>query len=206
MKKILAILLAAMMLFSVMTVFTSCDDEADTAVRNEDEDKDEDKATEAEESVGSTSVTVDMRTVYEEVNSKVNFDEKISYMIYGDDDPDEMLMMRYGIVDIEAADHIVDYAISMPSDYCNTFAVFVFDEELSADAIAELKDVVMYEYVEARASSLQMYMPEEYAKMSWAVENPDLIWREYDNALALLITGDGEATDAFEAFEEAALK
>ena len=54
--------------------------------------------------------------------------------------------------------------------------------------------------------SLQMYMPEEYAIMSWAMEHQDLVWRQYDNALALIIDGDEEATTAWEAFEAAALK
>ncbi len=196
MKRIICLLLAGIMLFSVVAMLASCD--------GGNNDNTEETKEETEEK--SNKVNASLKDVYKAVNEKVPFDEKVSEIIYKEDDTDEMIMMQYGIVEMEAADHLKDYVISMPSDYCNTFAVFVFDKELSADAIAEVKEAVEFNYTNSRASALQMYMPEEYAKMTWALENEDLVWREYDNALAFIITGDKEATDAFEAFEKAALK
>ncbi len=199
MKKIFSLLLAAAMLISAAATLDSCDggsvDAPDTTSNHSVEEK-------------SNKVDADLKAVYAAVNEKVPFDQKISDVIYKADDEDEMVLLQYGMDAsvVAAVDNMTDYIITMPGDYCNTFAVFVFDRELTEDESTAIKAEVKMAYIESRASALQMYMPEEYAKMAWASENEDLVWREYDNALALIITGEAEATDAFEAFEAAALK
>ena len=193
MKKIIALILACLMLFSVVMVFTSCDEEP------VDNDKDKEKEEEEEE---EDEFPVTPANVFEKIDAKFGFSDKVSYVLTKAEDTDEMIMMQYGIVDMEAADHLEDYVITMPGDYCNTFAMFVFDEELSDEALAELKDTVKFNYTEARASALQMYMPEEYAKMSWACENEDLTWKVYGNVVVFVVTGDAEATDVFAEVEK----
>ena len=153
-----------------------------------------------------TKVTGDLSEIVAAVNDKIAFEDKVSEVIYKADDESEMMMLLYGIVDINAADHLIDYVITTPSNSHETFAVFVFDDEMTQDDYKEVRETVANEYMHTRASSLQMYMPEEYAIMSWAMEHQDLVWRQYDNALALIIDGDEEATTAWEAFEAAALK
>ena len=192
MKKIIALMLAMLMLFSVAVVFTSCDEDTGDNEKETEEETDEEVEVET------------LSDVYEIVDSKFNFSEKVSYVLTKEEDIDEMIMMQYGVVDIEAAGHLVDYVITMPGDYCNTFAIFAFDEALSDSALAELKEVVKFNYTEARASALQMYMPEEYAKMSWAVNNEDLTWKVYNKnkVVVFAITGEGEATDVFTEVED----
>ena len=189
MKKIIALILACLMLFSVVMVFTSCDEEpVDKNEEEEEEEPEEFPATPA--------------NVFDKIDAKFNFSEKTSYVLTKEEDIDEMIMMQYGIVDMEAADRLQDYVITMPGDYCNTFAMFVFDGKLSDEALAELKETVKYNYTEARASALQMYMPEEYEKMAWACENEDLTWKVYDEVVVFAITGDAEATDVFAEVEK----
>ena len=186
MKRIISVILAVAMMIGMCTFFTSC---------------------ESKEVEKSTKVTGKLEDIYNSVNEKVDFDSKISDKILKETDSDNMLMMNFEICDMEAAEKMTDYFFTMPSDYCNTFAVFMFDEGMpSEEGIKEMKDKVRSVYTEARVSALQMYMPEEYQKMKWAVENEDLTWREYDNALVFIITGDSEPKEAFDAFEEAALK
>ncbi|MBQ8475290.1 MAG: hypothetical protein IJ499_06510 [Clostridia bacterium] len=201
MKKIISILLVAAMLMSVMLFAVSCDKGG--AGKNETTVADGAGETEAPK---STKVEGDLKAIYESVNEKVNFSDYMDEVITKEEDSDEMIMMWYGIVDMEAADHLTDYIISMPTDYCNTYAVFVFDTEVTEEIETEVKAAVLENYTRLRASALQMYMPEEYAKMSWACENEALTWRVYDNAMALFITGDSEPTEAFDAFEAEALK
>ncbi len=198
MKRIISLLLVAAMLFSASVLLASCDN---SAGQGGDE-------TTLETEVKSNKVNADLKEVYNKVNEKVPFDDKISEVLTKAEDEEEMVLLQYGMDPsvVSAIENLSDYIITMPGDYCNTFAVFVFDRELTADEITAIKGEVMLWYIETRASALQMYMPEEYSKMVWAQEHEDLVWREYDNALALIITGEGEAKDAFEAFEAAALK
>lgn len=153
-----------------------------------------------------TKVAGDLSEIVAAVNDKISFEDKVSEVIYKAEDESEMMMLLYGIVDINAADHLIDYVITTPGNSHTTFAVFVFDDEMTQDDYEEVRETVANEYMRTQASSLQMYMPEEYAIMSWAVEHQDLVWRQYDNALALIIDGDKEATTAWEAFESVALK
>lgn len=196
MKKIISIILALAMVMSVMLFAVSCDDKG--------EGKGDE--TTVEETPKSKRVEGNLLEIYNKVNEKVNFSDYMAEVIPMEEDSDEMVMMWYGIVDMAAADHLEDYLISMPTDYCNTYAVFVFDTEVTEELEAEVKAAVLENYTRLRASALQMYMPEEYAKMSWACENEDLTWRVYENAMALFITGDSEPVEAFEAFEAEALK
>ena len=107
-----------------------------------------------------------------------------------------MLMWTYGVIDLKANDLVSDYVITMPSDYSQTLAIVKFNDGMTAEDFTEVKDAVTEWYLKDRASALQMYMPEEYAAMQWAIENPDAIWRQYgDNMLVLAIYGD-KAPDA----------
>lgn len=154
----------------------------------------------------STKVTGDLAEIVAAVNDQISFEDKVSEVIYKADDDSEMMMLLYGIVDMNAADHLIDYAITTPSNSHETFAVFVFDDEITEEDFKEVRETVAEEYMHTRASSLQMYMPEEYAIMSWAIDNQNLVWRQYDNALALIIDGKEEAVAAWDAFEAAAFK
>ena len=180
MKKI-SLILAIAMLAMCCFAFSACEEEKGNAI---------------------TAPLSDLAAAVEPIT---HFNDKTSELLYMADDADnDMLILVYGLVDIPAMDHVTDYVISMPTDYANTFAVFMFDEEMTQEDYTEAKETMIDIYMRARASSLQMYMPEEYGIMSWAIENPDLVWRQYDNALALIVDGAEEPTAAWEAFEAAA--
>ena len=153
-----------------------------------------------------TEVTGSVADIFAAVDDEISITEHVSEVIYKEEDDDEMMMLWYGVVDIPAADHLVDYVVTAPNNSHHTFALFVFDEEMTQEDYDEVREIVKETYMETQASALQMYFPEEYATMSWAIENQDLVWRQYDNALALIINGDEEATAAWDAFEAAALK
>ena len=195
MKRILCLLLAAIMMLSL----AACAG-----------DGEENKETEPEETVEqkSNKVNAELKDVYAALDAEIGFEEKILEGVYMADDEEEFALWNYGVDPevVPAFESLTDYALTVPTDYCHTFAAFVFDRELTADEISAIKAKVKEDYLELQASSLQMYMPEEYAKMAWACENEDLIWREYDNALVMIITDDEEAKDAFEVFEKEALK
>ena len=195
MKRILCLLLAAIMMLSL----AACAG-----------DGEENKKTEPEETVEqkSNKVNAELKDVYAALDAEIGFEEKILEVVYMAEDEEEFALWNYGVDPevVPAFESLTDYALTVPTDYCHTFAAFVFDRELTADEISAIKAKVKEDYLELQASSLQMYMPEEYAKMAWACENEDLIWREYDNALVMIITDDEEAKDAFEVFEKEALK
>ena len=195
MKRILCLLLAAIMMLSL----AACAG-----------DGEENKETEPEETVEqkSNKVNAELKDVYAALDAEIGFEEKILEVVYMAEDEEEFALWNYGVDPevVPAFESLTDYALTVPTDYCHTFAAFVFDRELTADEISAIKAKVKEDYLELQASSLQMYMPEEYAKMAWACENEDLIWREYDNALVMIITDDEEAKDAFEVFEKVALK
>ncbi|MBO5196466.1 MAG: hypothetical protein J6C03_05160 [Clostridia bacterium] len=195
MKRILCLLLAAIMMLSL----AACAG-----------DGEENKETEPEETVEqkSNKVNAELKDVYAALDAEIGFEEKILEVVYMAEDEEEFALWNYGVDPevVPAFESLTDYALTVPTDYCHTFAAFVFDRELTADEISAIKAKVKEDYLELQASSLQMYMPEEYAKMAWACENEDLIWREYDNALVMIITDDEEAKDAFEVFEKEALK
>ena len=194
MKRILCLLLAAIMMLSL----AACAG-----------DGEENKETEPEETVEqkSNKVNAELKDVYAALDAEIGFEEKILEVVYMAEDEEEFALWNYGVDPevVPAFESLTDYALTVPTDYCHTFAAFVFDRELTADEISAIKAKVKEDYLELQASSLQMYMPEEYAKMAWACENEDLIWREYDNALVMIITDDEEAKDAFEVFEKEAL-
>ncbi|MCI8611852.1 MAG: hypothetical protein HFE66_08055 [Clostridiales bacterium] len=162
-----------------------------------------DATTTPEESI---KVTGKLSDIVAAVDEKFSFEKNVSEVIYKADDDGEMMMLLYGVVDIRAADHLIDYVITSPANTHHTFAVFIFDDEMTEDDFTQVRETVSENYMQTRASSLQMYFPEEYATMTWAIENPELVWRQYGNALALIINGDEEPSEAWEAFETAALK
>ncbi len=195
MKRLLCLLLAAIMMLSLAACAGDGQDNKETEPGETVEQK-------------PSKVDADLKAVYEAINAEIGFEEKILEVVYMAEDDEEFALWNYGVDPevVPAFNSIKDYAISVPTDYCHTFAAFVFDRQLTEDEIADVKAKVKEDYLELQTSSLQMYMPEEYAKMAWACENEDLIWREYDNALVMIITGDEEASDAFEIFEREALK
>lgn len=198
MKKLLCILLALTMLFCL----ASCNgNEGDGA------DKDTDNK---QEEAAPKKVEGDLDEIYEKLNEKIDIASTVSYaQSMATDEDQDMLLFNFELPDseIEASEKITDYIFTMPTDYCTTFMAFIFDEGMpSEEEIDEFKQHIKEISLDPRVSALQMYAPEEYEKMNWASENTDLIWRQYDNALVLIITGDREATEAFEAFEEIAVK
>lgn len=198
MKKI-SLFLAMMLLISCCFAgLVGC---AEEAASGENTSEQETTASEKREVTGA------LTDIVAAVDSEISITEHVNDVLYKADDDEDMMMLWYGVVDIPAADHLIDYVVTSPSsETYQTFALFVFDDEMTQEDYDEVREIVKETYMETRASSLQMYFPEEYAIMSWAIENQDLVWRQYDNALALIINGDEEATAAWNAFEAAALK
>lgn len=195
MKRILCLLLAAIMMLSLVACTGDSDNNNETEPGETVEQK-------------SNKVEADLKDVYAALDVEIGFEDKILGVVYMAKDDEDFGLWNYG-VDTEvvpAFESLVDYALTAPTDYCHTFAAFVFDRELTEDEISAIKAKVKIDYLEPQRTNFQMYMPKEYAKMAWACENEDLIWREYDNALVMIITGDKEAKDAFEVFEREALK
>lgn len=137
------------------------------------------------------------------IEAKAPISEFVSELLYKESDPDEMVCWTYGVIDINAYDLLSDYVITMPSDYAHTLAILKFEDGMTAEDFEEVKAVITDEYIDARRSALQMYMPEEYRNVEWALANPDKIWRQYgDNMLVLAIYGGEEPTAAWEAIDE----
>ena len=145
------------------------------------------------------AVLADMVAAIEEA---APFADKVSETLYRETDPDEMVCWTYGVVDINAYELLADYAITMPSDYSNTIAILKFEDGMTAEDFEEVKAVITDEYIDSRRSALQMYMPEEYRKVEWALSNSDKIWRQYgDNMLVLAIYDAEEPTAVWEAID-----
>lgn len=180
MRKV-SLILALIMIFTSAFAFASC-----TAEKNEE--------TEVDNSIDPANANI--KDMVAKIQEAAPYEEYVSEILYKADDPDEMVKWTYGVVDIKGSELLSDYVITMYSDYSNTLAILKFDDGMTEDDFAEVKEVITNEYIRSRASALQMYMPEEYEKMNWALENPDAIWRQYgDNMLVLAIYG-GEAPTA----------
>lgn len=207
MKRFLSILLILSMLLSCFAL-AACDSGEASGGGEE---------TKGEKEENSMKVSSDLEAIWEAMCEKTDIDDKSSDTVYMADDEDRyMLEVNYDICDSEAAEKITDYFFTMPSDFCTSFAIFMFDEGLlSEDGIEEMKESVRVFYTESRASSLQMYVVDEYEHVTWALENEDITWRQYDNAIVFAINCDeGDTTEncesetikLFEAFEAVALK
>ena len=190
MKKI-SLILAVVMLFASMLTFCAC---------GKDGNGDETGGEASKAIAPKDAVIKDMVAAIEE---DAPYAEYVSEFLYKAEDPDEMLCWTYGVIDIKGYELLDDYVITMPSDYSQSLAIIKFKDGMTADDFAEVKEVVTTEYIKVRASQLQMYMPDQYKNMSWALENPDKIWRQYgDNMLVLAIYGGEEATHVWEAIDE----
>jgi len=203
MKKI-SLILALVMLLTVMLAFTSCTaDSSDKDGSGKDKVEDNNDNNDKNDNKGENKpLDVDINGLFEAVNEAAPFDEYVSEILFKKDDPDEMVCWTYGVIDIKGYELLSDYVITFPSDYCNTLAILKFEDGMTKADIAEVKSVITTEYIRSRASALQMYMPEQYACMKWALENPDAIWRQYgDNLLILAITGDSEPTAVWNAVD-----
>lgn len=144
----------------------------------------------------------DIHEIVSAVTDVLSYDGLVSEILYKENDTDEMFKWRYGIVDINAENHLVDYAITLPTDYNNTLAVFVFDDEMTEADYEEVKEAVKTVYIDGRRSSLQMYMPEEYEHVKWQLEHPEAIWRQYGNVLVLCEYNSEEPTAAWDALDK----
>ena len=182
----LSFLLAVVMLLTSMLAFTACGGDKDTG-------KTDEPADDVKTIASADAVLKDMVAAIEE---KAPYTDLVAEFLYKENDPDEMLMWTYGVIDLNANDLVEDYVITMPSDYSQTLAIIKFKDGMTTEDFTEVKDAVTEWYLKDRASALQMYMPEEYAAMQWAIDNPDAIWHQYgDNMLVLAIYGD-KAPDA----------
>ncbi len=192
MRKI-SLILAILMILSSMFVFASCT--SDKADKNDDK-------TEANDSKGIDPADAVLKDMVAAIEKKENFSEKVEEILYKDEDPDEMVCWTYGVIDINAYDLLCDYVITMPSDYSHTLAILKFEDGMTDADFTEVKDAITKEYIKSRSSALQMYMPDEYANVEWALQNPDKIWRQYgDNMLVLAITVDEEPKDVWTAID-----
>ncbi len=195
MKKI-SLILAILMILGSMFVFVSCTDKAEGG------DKTDDK-TEANDAKSIDPAKAVLKDMVDAIQKKVDYTEKVSEILYKDEDPDEMVCWTYGVIDINAYDLLSDYVITMPSDYSHTLAILKFEDGMTDADFTEVKDAITKEYIKSRSSALQMYMPDEYANIEWALQNPDKIWRQYgDNMLVLAITVNEEPADVWAAIDD----
>ena len=204
MKRFLSIVLALAMLLCLAACNT--DKKAET---NDSEEVTKSEDANVDVNVPEqTKVVGDLGDIYNKVNETVDIASNVSYAVeMADDEDQDALVFNYEICDIEAAEKLTDYIITLPKEDCTTFVVLRYDNGLpSAEGIEELKDTVKSAYMDLRASAIQMYSQEMYEEMVWAIENQNLVWRQYDNALVLIITGAEEPKAAFDAFEAAAIK
>ena len=174
MKRVLSLVLAV---FAVAAMFAGCGEKA------------------------GYNTEVDIHDMVKAVTDVLSYDGLVSEILYKEDDLDEMVKWQYGIVDINAEAHLTNYAITLPTDYNNTLAVLVFDDQMTEADYEEVKEAVRENYIETRKSSLQMYMPEEYDAVKWQLENIDLIWRQYNNVLVLCEYNKEEPKAAWYALE-----
>ena len=181
MKRVLSFILAVLM---ITAVFAGC------AKKGSEGDAE-----------GGYKTNRDIHDIVRAVTDVLSYDGLISEILYKDNDPDEMVKWLYGIVDINAETHLKDYAITMPTDFNNTLAVFIFDDEMTEADYEEVKECVKTFYIETRKSSLQMYMPEEYEHVKWQLEHLDVVWRQYNNVLVLCEYGSEEPKAAWDALE-----
>ena len=177
MKRFLSIVLALTMLLTLAACNTDKKPEAQDGETTE---------APAENEKGN-KVVGDLGEIYDKVNETVDIKGNVSYAVeMADDEDQDALVFNYEICDIEAAEKLTDYIITLPKEDCTTFVVLRYDDGLpSEEAIVELKDVVKTAYMDLRASAIQMYDEVGYQEMVWAIENQDLVWRQYDNALVL---------------------
>ncbi len=186
MKKI-SLLLALIMIFSLFA-FSSCGGD------KPDEDKETEKVTKSLDDVN-------MHDIVEAVDGAMSYDGLVGGFTYKEEDTDELAYTLYYLWDMNCYEKISDYVFITPTDFNQTLAVFRFDDTATEEDFKEAKDIITEYYVQGRASSLQMYKPDEYKIVKWQVENPDAIWRQYDNTLVLIMHGDSEATAAWEAID-----
>lgn len=189
MKRIISLVLAVIMVFAV---FAGC------AAKEEGEKTDGGKK-DGEKVEYKTNR--DIKDIVSAVTNVLSYDGLVSEILYKENDPDEMVKWLYGVVDINASSHLKDYAITMPTDYNNTLAVLVFDDDMTEADYEEVKETVKKSYIEMRKSSLQMYMPEEYEHVKWQLEHTEAIWRQYNNVLVLCEYNSEEPTAAWDALE-----
>lgn len=143
----------------------------------------------------------DIHEIVSAVTEVLSYDGLVTEFLYKENDTDQMVKWRYGIVDINAEKHLTDYAVTLPSDYNNTLAVFIFDDQMTEADYKEVKEVVTSEYIEGLKTALQMYMPEEYEHLKWQLEHPEAIWRQYGNVLVLCEYGSEEPKAAWGALD-----
>lgn len=144
----------------------------------------------------------DIKEIVSAVTDVLSYDGLVSEFVYKADDADEQVKWVYGVYDINAEAHLKDYAFTLPTDYNNTLAVFVFDDKMTDADYDELKEKVKNEYIEIRKSALQMYMPEEYEHVKWQLEHPEAIWRQYGNVLVLCEYNSEEPKAAWDALDK----
>lgn len=213
MKRFLSLILALTMLLCL----AACNKDGEKEQGGE-----ETKQQEQQQEKEGKKVEGDLKAIYDKVNETVDIAGNVSYAVtMAEDDERFSLMMNYDICDayaadypedynadyIEGAEKLTDYLITLPKDDCTTFVALRFDNGLPSEgALNEIKNRVKNFYCDMRASAIQMYDPEGYEEMVWAIENQNLVWRQYDNALVLIITGGEEPKAAFDAFEAAAIK
>jgi len=150
-----------------------------------------------------TSEMIDIAEMAEVADEAGDFSSYVAEILSMDNDPDGMVSWTYGVIDINAYDLLCDYVITMPSDYSNTLAIFQFEEGMTEKDFNQVKMAVTTEYMESRASALQMYVPDEYEVMQWAIDNPDEVWRQYgDSILVLAICGEEELSDVWAALDD----
>lgn len=177
----------------VLAIFAGCGDKKDEGEKADGGKKDGEKV--------EYKTNRDIKDIVSAVTNVLSYDGLVSEILYKENDPDEMVKWLYGVVDINASSHLKDYAITMPTDYNNTLAVLVFDDEMTEADYEEVKETVKKSYIEMRKSSLQMYMPEEYEHVKWQLEHTDAIWRQYNNVLVLCEYNSEEPTAAWDALE-----
>ena len=222
MKRIFSIILALSMLLCLAACKTEADKEQtgteETEAAEKNEQGGEDKAPEKT----GKKVEGDLREIYTKVNEKYDFESKVTGAVTLAEDGEyrDNIAIQYGIADpmaydfpeeyndayFETLDKLTDYIVTVPKNKCDTFVVLRFDGGVPSEAaVKDIKDRVKA-YCDTVASGIALYDEPESNRMAWAMENQDLVWRQYDNALVFIFAGSDNTAAVFEAFEAAAVK
>ena len=211
MKRIICLALALAMLLCL----AACNN-ADVQPKETEEQKQE------EQKPTGKKVEGDLRAIYEKVNEAYDFESKVTGAVTLAEDGEyrDNIAVQYEIADpmafdfpeeytdayFETLDKLTDYIVTVPKNKCDTFVVLRFDGGVpSEDAIKDIKDRVKA-YCDKVASGISLYDQPESERMAWAIENQDMVWRQYDNALVFIFAGSDNTAAVFEAFEAAAVK
>lgn len=222
MKRFLCLILALAMLLCLAACNSGEGNDKAVDEVTGDATKDEQGGEDKEPEKTGKKVEGDLRAIYTKVNEAYDFESKVNGAVTLAEDGEyrDNIAVQYEIADpmaydfpeeytdayFETLDKLTDYIVTIPKNKCDTFVVLRFDGGVPSEAaVKDIKDRVKA-YCDKVASGISLYDQPESERMAWAMENQDLVWRQYDNALVFIFAGSDNTAAVFEAFEAAAIK